>query len=669
MSAREQTVVPILGMHRSGSSMLTRALNLLGLDLGQPLLDPTPDNPLGYWENTFFVRTNVELLRTMNCQEDGFAAPQELARVPPLCDQVIIEDDKRAEVRDFMDTTFQSPAWGWKDPRTVLTWELWQRLLTDLGFIDVRPVIIVRHPGPSVRSLIKRVRANPAVQMPEQQLARMAIDVWTAYNEILWKRCNQRQWLVTTCAALTDPRRVETELQRLADYCGLDESRIASAMASINLVDASNIDEHCADRRAMQLYDQFCKRAAAPTSTIVPSEPDELRLLQQAEKLKRNGRIDAAVDLLTKALNIRSHYRAARFQLGYTLMETGHITRSAEHADVLINSNPDDPVGHGLRAFGFTQQARIANAIDSFRKCIRCLPSNNVAWSNMLFSSLYSDQLDASEVTQLHVEAGEAIAQNSAAAESTDASGDPDSPAHGTSTEDSSRLRSGRPLRIGYLSGDFKKHPVGYFIRSILTHHDADRFHTTSYDISPAHDELTAILRMAAHEWCDVRELSDDQLLKRIHSDGIDVLIDLCGHSSGNRAAMMARRAAPVQAMYLGYPSTSGLPNMDFVISDEHISPPEFDDLYSERVLRLKDCFLCFHPYDDAPEISPLPFDRNGFITFGSFNNLPNNDRIMDREFSLSGVDGQNGNAPCTHSATGAGRRAASNGFFEAERT
>jgi len=86
---------------------------------------------------------------------------------------------------------------------------------------------------------------------------------------------------------------------------------------------------------------------------------------------------------------------------------------------------------------------------------------------------------------------------------------------------------------------------------------------------------------------------------------------------------MLVQRAAPVQVIYLGYPATTGLPNMDYVISDPHISPPEHDDLFTERVLRLKDCFLCFHPHDDAPDVAPLPFDKNGFVTFGSFNNLP----------------------------------------------
>ncbi len=131
------------------------------------------------------------------------------------------------------------------------------------------------------------------------------------------------------------------------------------------------------------------------------------------------------------------------------------------------------------------------------------------------------------------------------------------------------------------------------------------------------------MLKRPPISWCDASQLSDDELLHRIRTDNIDLLIDLCGHTAGNRASVLARRAAPVQAMYLGYPCTSGLPNMDFVISDHHVSPPEYDDLYTENVQRLDNCFLCFHPHADAPPVAAAPCDKNGFVTFGSFNNLP----------------------------------------------
>ena len=623
-------VVPILGMHRSGTSMLAGALQQLGLELGSPLLAATPDNPHGYWENSFFVQINAELLHTMNCDSDGFGSYDALTRLPKLCQRIVVEGHKLAQIGEFVKATFSSPAWGWKDPRTVLTFDVWQRILGELGYRDIRPVILVRHPAGAVRSLVRRVQRNPANQISGDRLTAMATEIWMAYHQILWNRCVNQGWFVATYESFIDPQQAESELTRLAQYCGLHESRIKVAQDSIRPFDAADIRDAFADPRAIKLYNQFQQSALSRPSasasdpvqdTLIKAEPDERRLLLRAEQLRKEGRIDAAVNLLSKGLDIRPQYRAARFMLGTTLMETGHITRSAEHARILIEANPDDPVGHGLRAFGLTQQARIAEAIEGFRECIRCLPNNNAAWSNMLFASLYGDHHHAQDVTRLHQEAGRAVQKNAVGAHQP-LGASPQFPGE----PDASKFRlmnKNRPLRIGYLSGDLKKHPVGYFLRSILAHHDRTQFDVTCYDIGAVEDELTTILRLTSQHWCNARLMSDDQLLKQIRNDQIDLLIDLSGHSSGNRAGVITRRAAPVQATYIGYPCTTGLPSMDFIISDHHVSPPEFDDLYTERVQRLDNCFLCFHPHDDAPGIALPPYQANGFITFGSFNNLP----------------------------------------------
>lgn len=627
-------VIPVLGMHRSGTSMLTGALHQLGLELGESLLEATPDNPNCYWENSFFVQTNAELLRTMNCDEDGFGAYKQLTALPKLCERIIVENHKLAEIRTFIESTFSRPFWGWKDPRTVLTFDVWQRVLANLGFRDVRPVILVRHPTGVVQSLVRRVQRNPANQIPADQLAAMAMEVWLAYNQILWQRCLNQHWFVGTYESFVDPKMAESELTRLASYCGLDTSRVGQALASVKLregeapaepqLSESHVSAGALPSRseaAIRLYRQFKQLAAAGSianasdpvnAMLIKTEPDERRLLQRADEFRKDGRIDAAVELLSKGLEIRPQYRAARFMLGTTLMETGHITKSAEHAQVLVDANPNDPIGHGLQAFGFTQQARIPEAMAAFRECLRCLPNNNAACSNLLFTSLYADHLDAGAVTRLHKEFGCKIEDTVGE----QPSGCAIQAKAGTPTKH-------RPLRIGYLSGDLKKHPVGYFLRAILQHHDRNQIHATCYHVGEGCDELTDVLKSTSDGWCDAKHMSDRELLDRIRRDNIDLLIDLCGHTAGNRAAVIARRAAPVQAMYLGYPCTSGLPNMDFVISDHHLSPPEHDNLYTEKVQRLDNCFLCFHPHEVAPPVAPAPCVKNGFVTFGSFNNLP----------------------------------------------
>ncbi|MEZ6063408.1 MAG: tetratricopeptide repeat protein [Planctomycetaceae bacterium] len=607
-------VIPILGMHRSGTSMVARALNLMGLELGQPLLEATPDNPHGYWENTFFVQVNAELLQTLRCDPDGFAPPEQLLQLPKLCERVVVEDHRREHIRQFIRDGFSSSVWGWKDPRTVLTFGVWQRLLTELGYSDIRPVVVVRHPEPAMRSLIRRAeRGTAGVRIQNGELAVMAGNLWQAYNRILWDYCVRNDWLICTYESLTCANAAVLQLKRLARYCGLDEARADLAAESIRHTGGGAGSFGAVDGRLVELYERFGQRTAPGDSSVIGcSDPDEARLLRRAEDLKRNGRIDAAVELLEKALNLRPQYRAARFLLGYTLMETGHITRSAEHSNRLIEANPNDAAGHGLRAFGLTQQARIEDSITAFRECLRCLPSNNVALSNLLFSALYGDHHDADAVTQLHIEASREIERNVQTTTVTERLPPLKQPGAGSP-----------PLRIGYLSGDLKKHPVGYFLRSILEHHDRRQVTACCYHTSPAADDLTAILKAASDEWCDAHTMSDEQLTGRIRLDNIDVLVDLSGHSAGNRAGVIVRRAAPVQVMYLGYPCTSGFTQMDYVLSDSHLSPARFENLYTERVQRLDHCFLCFHPHPDAPEVAPPPCEANGFITFGSFNNLP----------------------------------------------
>ncbi|MEZ6061920.1 MAG: tetratricopeptide repeat protein [Planctomycetaceae bacterium] len=216
----------------------------------------------------------------------------------------------------------------------------------------------------------------------------MAGNLWQAYNRILWDRCRER--LADLHVRVTDLR--ERRCFAVEAYGSLlwsrrSTRRSGSRIDSAAQVAAARDSVGSVDGRLVELYERFAQRTAPGDSSVIGcSDPDEARLLRRAEDLKRNGRIDAAVELLEKALNLRPQYRAARFLLGYTLMETGHITRSAEHSNRLIEANPNDAAGHGLRAFGLTQQARIEDSITAFRECLRCLPSNNVALSNLLFS-------------------------------------------------------------------------------------------------------------------------------------------------------------------------------------------------------------------------------------------------------------------------------------------
>jgi protein O-GlcNAc transferase len=180
-----------------------------------------------------------------------------------------------------------------------------------------------------------------------------------------------------------------------------------------------------------------------------------------------------------------------------------------------------------------------------------------------------------------------------------------------------------RRLRIGYVSADFKVHSVGYFLSAIFRNHDDAIVETYCYSGSIDEDEETAFYKSRAARWRATIEMSDDELATQIREDGIDILVDLSGHTNGHRLGVFARRPAPLQVTWLGYPDTTGLSAIDYRLTDAIVDPPgPADALSSERLFRLPDGFHCYTASASAPEVTALPAEQKGFVTFASFNNL-----------------------------------------------
>jgi predicted O-linked N-acetylglucosamine transferase (SPINDLY family) len=178
-----------------------------------------------------------------------------------------------------------------------------------------------------------------------------------------------------------------------------------------------------------------------------------------------------------------------------------------------------------------------------------------------------------------------------------------------------------RRLRIGYVSPDFRKHAMGYFIEPILEHHDAAKFEVTCYNNWPRPDPMTARFRKLSHRWRDIAFVADADLAQTVAADGIDLLVDLAGHTSDNRLLLFARKPSPVQFTFLGYPNTTGVAAIDYRITDALADPPGMTDAYyTERLLRLPASLWCYRAPDSAPDVGPLPGRATGWVTFGSFN-------------------------------------------------
>jgi predicted O-linked N-acetylglucosamine transferase (SPINDLY family) len=185
-----------------------------------------------------------------------------------------------------------------------------------------------------------------------------------------------------------------------------------------------------------------------------------------------------------------------------------------------------------------------------------------------------------------------------------------------------------RRLRIGYVSGDFREHPIAWFMRPVLEHHDRPNFDVYCYStFGGANDRARALQSLASH-WYDASSLPNRQLAERIRQDAIDVLVDLSGHTAHNRLGAFAVRPAPVQATWLGYLNTTGLTAIDWRICDRHTDPVgETDRFHVERLFRMPASQWCYKPWHDVAEPSDLRAPRSDPLVFGSFNQ---HERISD---------------------------------------
>ncbi|HTW94903.1 MAG TPA: hypothetical protein VMD30_08935, partial [Tepidisphaeraceae bacterium] len=193
-----------------------------------------------------------------------------------------------------------------------------------------------------------------------------------------------------------------------------------------------------------------------------------------------------------------------------------------------------------------------------------------------------------------------------------------------------------RRLKIGYVSPDFREHVVGHNVLPIIRDHDRSQFEIFCYSNVRAPDEMTDRFKELADQWRPIYRIPDEEVAKKIREDQIDILVDLALHMSYGRLLVFARMPAPVQATFAGYPGGTGLDAIGYRLSDPYLDPPEMTQTYQvERCVRLPDTFWCYDPEGmethKAPPIAPLPAEKNGFITFGCFNNFCKiNDGVLD---------------------------------------
>lgn len=313
---------------------------------------------------------------------------------------------------------------------------------------------------------------------------------------------------------------------------------------------------------------------------------------------------EEALDAYGRAIALRPDLPEVHYNRGNALRETGRLGDAVAAYRAAIRARPDYAEAHGNLGIALMSQGRTAEAVDAYRQAIRIKADYPEAHSNLLFCLNYLDGETPQAISAAHREWGERYG------------GAPPPAAHANDRNPD------RKLRIGYVSPDLREHSVAYFVLPLLQAHDPQAVDVFCYADVAQSDFMTGQLRTLAGHWRDTAAMPDAALADLVRADGIDILVDLAGHTAHNRLLALARKPAPVQATWLGYSNTTGLRAVDYRIVDAVTDPPgEADNLASETLLRLPGGFLCYGGMKGAPAPAVPPCLQSGAVTFGSFNN------------------------------------------------
>ncbi len=361
-------------------------------------------------------------------------------------------------------------------------------------------------------------------------------------------------------------------------------------------------------RRARLLDDALA--TAQHLVSLVPRDAAALSLL--AAVLVLMGRAADAVPIYQRAIAAAPADVEARNNLGLVYTDLRCHALAEEAFRGAIAADPGSAAAH----FHFACVRHLCgdqeSAGASLRTARKLDPMNIKVAQGSLFLMNSSDAIGAGELAAEHRRFGDLFDRGAA-----EAAVAGQGPAAAVVRPDPERR-----LRVGYVSGDLRRHPVGFFLQAILAHAPANGAEIYIYATASGGDELTRELFARAAAWRECWRLDDAALAVRIRADRIDVLVDLAGHTRSNRLSMFSHRPAPVQATYLGYCNTTGMPSIGWRITDALADPPELESLSTERLVRLPDSYYCYQPQPDAPAVGPLPALSRGGVTFGCCLNL-----------------------------------------------
>jgi predicted O-linked N-acetylglucosamine transferase (SPINDLY family) len=314
-----------------------------------------------------------------------------------------------------------------------------------------------------------------------------------------------------------------------------------------------------------------------------------------------------AVEVFRQAAAAAPDSAQANNGLGLMLLINEQYDEAIAVFEQAIIMKPDDYAAHNNLAHVLQLEGEVAKAIAHYERALALHPAQNVIASNRLMALHLLPEYDAHALLAEHRKWDERFAQ----------------PLKGQIKPHVNDRSPSRKLKVGYVSCDLRDHVAGWNMLNVIENHDRREFEIYCYSSVERNDGVTQRLKAHVDGWRSILNANDEQAAEIIRNDGIDILVDLSLHSAGNRLLVFARKPSPVQVTYLGYAGTTGLEAIGYRLSDPYLDPPDGEvNCYSEKTIRLPDCYWCYQPAGPTPEVSESPAKKNGYVTFGCLSNF-----------------------------------------------
>ena len=318
--------------------------------------------------------------------------------------------------------------------------------------------------------------------------------------------------------------------------------------------------------------------------------------------LRELGRLDEAEASFRRAVELNPDFAEGHYNLGSALQVLKRNDEAITCYQRALAIKPDYAEAHNNLGNTLQDLGRLDEAEASFRRALQCNPDYAMAHNNLLFTLNYHPDKSGEEIYAAYQEYEQRYGL----------------PYRSQWRNYSNNREPRRRLKVGYVSPDFKRHSVRYFLEPLLSQHDKNAVEIYAYAELTKEDEVTARYRGYAYHWVPTRGMSDDALAERIRADGIDILVELAGHTAQNRLSVFARKPAPVSVSWLGYGYTTGLQAVDYFLTDVTSAPPGSEGLFSEVPWCLQTPACAYRPAEGMGSVGPLLTTQRGHVTFGT---------------------------------------------------